>query len=109
MTLKWYGDQVLSKIDQAVVSGLTAAAIEVEAKAVKHCPIDTGNLVGSINYDVDPALFEATIGTNVEYAPYVEYGARGRAPKSFLRRSADELKPRINKIFNDEFKRFLKS
>jgi len=107
MTLKWYGDQVLSKIDQAVLSGLTAAAVEVEARAIKHCPIITGRLSGSINYKVEKD--EASIGTNVEYAPYVEYGARGRAPKSFLRRSADELKPRINKIFNDQFKRFLKS
>jgi phage gpG-like protein len=109
MTLKWYGDQVLSKIDQAVLSGLEACAVEVEEKAVKYCPIDTGNLVSKIGFDVDPVIFEASIGTNVEYAPYVEYGARGRAPKSFLRRSADELKPRINKIFNDQFKRFLKS
>ena len=51
---------------------LTEAALIVESAAKPLVPVDTGNLKGSITHRVDGD--EAKIGTNVEYAPYVEYG-----------------------------------
>jgi hypothetical protein len=42
----------------------------------------------------------AYIGTNVEYAPYVELGARGRAGKYMLTRAATE--------HSGEYKRLMK-
>ena len=38
------------------------------------CPVDTGNLRNSITHTVDGAGQKTYIGTNVEYAPYVELG-----------------------------------
>ena len=38
------------------------------------CPVDTGNLRNSITYRVDMADKSTTIGTVVEYGPYVEFG-----------------------------------
>lgn len=38
------------------------------------CPVDTSNLVNSIKYGVIEDNMEMQIGTNVEYAPYVELG-----------------------------------
>lgn len=52
--------------------GLTAVGVQLEGYAVSLCPVDTGRLKGSITFDVrDNTVY---IGTNVEYAPYVEYG-----------------------------------
>jgi HK97 gp10 family phage protein len=43
-----------------------------EGYAVALCPVATSNLKQSISHDSDEET--AIVGTNVEYAPYVEYG-----------------------------------
>ena len=59
---------------------------ETNVKAIT--PVDTGNLRNSITHRVDGV--SVYIGTNVEYAPFVELGHRARNgkkvnPKPFLR------------------------
>ena len=44
----------------------------VEARAKARCPVQTGILKASIRTDVENG--EATVGTNLEYAMYVEHG-----------------------------------
>lgn len=44
----------------------------VETDAKKNCPVDTGTLRRSITSEIHDKYGE--VGTNVEYAPYVEYG-----------------------------------
>ncbi len=44
------------------------------------------------------------IGTNVEYAPYVELGSRGRDGKPFLKPAATEHREEYRRIFEDEMK-----
>lgn len=52
---------------------LEKAALFIENEAKLRCPVgDTGLLRASITHDVEGN--EAVIGTNMEYAPYVEYG-----------------------------------
>lgn len=51
---------------------LTKAGHLVETEAKKLCPVDTAQLRGSIHTEVNGN--EAIVGTNVVYAPYVEYG-----------------------------------
>lgn len=36
--------------------------------------VDTGNLRNSITHKVDPDELACYVGTNVEYAPYIEFG-----------------------------------
>lgn len=52
------------------------ACILVENEAKKNCPVDKGQLRNSITHEIDKTAsgIEGSIGTNVEYAPYVEYG-----------------------------------
>lgn len=45
-----------------------------EGRAVVNVPVDTGNLKQSITHRVAEDENAVYIGTNVEYAPYVEYG-----------------------------------
>lgn len=53
---------------------LEEASIAVQADAKRNAPNKTGNLEGSITREVKSGY--AIVGTNVEYAEYVEYGTR---------------------------------
>ena len=69
-------DRLLSKFDNLqnidLEGPLTKACLLVENDAKKNCPVDTGQLRQSITHEVEGNT--GVIGTNVEYAPYVEYG-----------------------------------
>lgn len=53
---------------------LGQSAAIVEGAAIREVPVDTGLLRNSINTQVNVEDLTATVGTNLEYAPYVEYG-----------------------------------
>ena len=67
---------------------LEEAGIIVQGDAKRRCPVDSGNLKGSINRE--KFLDRAEIGTNVEYAEHVEYGTRHMKAQSYLRPAIDE-------------------
>ena len=49
-------------------------ADKTEAGANRDVPVDTGELQQSIRQGMDNEGLVQTVGTNVEYAPYVEFG-----------------------------------
>ena len=59
---------------------LKKSAFYVEGSAKEKVPVDTGRLKASISSKVKTT--EAEIGTNVFYAPYVEFGTRPHFPPS---------------------------
>lgn len=59
---------------QALGQGLNKAALIIESKAKQNCPVNDGQLRQSISHDVDEREGIAIIGSNTEYAPYVEVG-----------------------------------
>ena len=79
-----------------VLDGMTVAkskALEIiggkaESYAKRLCPVDTGNLRNSITHQQYDENTEV-IGTNVEYAPYVELGTHKMAPRPYLRPAAE--------------------
>lgn len=79
----------LSAKDEAVYQALEAIGQAAEGHAKKLTPVDTGRLRNSIAYAVkDNAAY---IGTNVEYAPPVEFGtSRGHKAHHMLKRAATE-------------------
>ena len=58
----------------AILRALEKIGMTAEGYAKDLCPVDTGNLRNSITHTVDEAEQTAYIGTNVEYAPYIELG-----------------------------------
>lgn len=64
--------EVLEALKNAVERGLMACGETAVGYAQDKCPVDTGRLRGSITYEVDGD--DCYIGTNVEYAQYVEFG-----------------------------------
>lgn len=79
----------------------TARDIEAGAKSI--VPVDTGNLKNSIQVTEQDDL-NATIGTHVEYAAYVEYGTHRMAAQPYLTPAAERARP----SFNEAMERLLK-
>ena len=120
----------LDKIrDFDVTKPLTKAGLLVEREARMNCPVNTGNLRSSITSEVEGNT--ATIGTNVEYAPYVEFGTglfakngdgrqdvpwvyrddegnyhstSGMKPQPYLLPALDDNRDAIKDIFNEAIK-----
>lgn len=83
---------------------LSDAAKVVEGDAKLRAPVRTGNLRSSITGRV--AGEQAIIGTNVEYAPYMEYGTKVTKAQPYLRPALDANKNNLLKLFSQIFKRY---
>ena len=94
--------EVLSAMEKAIERGLEAIGLTAEGHAKKETPVDTGRLRNSISHAVEDK--SAYIGTNVEYAPYIELGARGRQGKHMLQRAATEHTAEYKKLMEDSMK-----
>lgn len=66
-------DKVLEEMKDQVNIALAAIGETAEGYAKDNCPVDTGRLRNSITNKVEPDAKAVHIGTNVEYAPYVEF------------------------------------
>lgn len=75
-------------IVRAIERALGEIGMAAEGYAKRACPVDTGNLRNSITHEIDPSDNAVYIGTNVEYAPYVELGTSRRKAQPFLRPAA---------------------
>ena len=67
-------------------------ALKVERAAKRLCPVDTGRLRGSITHDEPRAIpdgLAVRIGTDVEYAAYVELGTSRMSARPYLRPALD--------------------
>ena len=101
-TYKDNSKEVLSALEKAIEQGLEAIGLSAEGHAKKETPVDTGRLRNSISHAVDDKA--AYIGTNVEYAPYVELGSRGRDGKHMLQRAATEHTAEYKRLLEDSMK-----
>lgn len=118
----------------AIEKALTKSALVVQRDAIKNAPVDTSMLRQSISFNVDAASQKATVGTNLEYAPYVEFGTGifaaegngrqtpwsyqdakgiwhhtiGQKPQPFLYPALVSNRERISQIFKDELTKEVK-
>ena len=69
-----YSADVLNEFHDAVLRALERCGEQAEGYAKDLAPVDTGNLRNSISHTVDADEPAAYIGSNVEYAAYVELG-----------------------------------
>ena len=67
-------DAVEAAFDDALRRALEKCGFVAEKYAKKLCPVDTGNLRNSISHEVVDEEHAVYIGTNNEYAAYVELG-----------------------------------
>ena len=95
-------NEVLAALERAKRRGLEAIGLTAEGYAKRETPVDTGRLRNSISHATDDEA--AYIGTNVEYAPYVELGARDRPGVHMLQRAATEHTDEYKQIMEDAMK-----
>lgn len=109
-----HSDEVLAELHRRVPIILEALAIEAEGNAITEVNklvydapksptyTRTGRLKGSITHMHDDKY--AYVGTNLEYAPYVELGTHKMAPRPFLKNSIVNYIDKYKKIINDGLK-----
>ena len=96
--LKKLSDKYPGVLDMALDD--TADAISLKAQQI--VPVDTGRLRASIN--VKREELKKTIGTNVEYASFVEFGSpigtgENGGPMPYLRPAFETNKGRVSEFF----------
>ena len=106
-------DERKAEIDKRLGIALTEAAIQLEGEIALRTPVDTGHLRASISHIVPLGRSEgggdrlsgtapenaAYVGTNVEYAPYVEYGTKRMKAQPYMRTGLDAARPALKEIF----------
>ena len=95
-------DEVLKGLSDAVERALTRIGLAAEGYAKKECPVDTGNLRNSITHEVVQSEKAVYIGTNVEYAAYVELGTTRTKAKPYLKPAATEHSTVYKRIMEEE-------
>ena len=99
--------EVIAAMKAQVIRGLESIGQEAEGYAKEDTPTDTGRLKNSIAHKVVDAENAVYIGTNVEYAPYVEYNEKAahRTGKAhFLRDAAVNHKDHYKAIMEASLK-----
>ena len=74
VTLNDYSDEALEAFDDAVSRALERCGQQAVGYAKDLCPVDTSTLRNSITHKVVPSEPAVYIGTNMDYAAYVEFG-----------------------------------
>ena len=94
--------QILSALEKGIKNGLEAIGLTAETYAKKATPVDTGRLRNSISHAVDGEA--AYIGSNVEYAPYVELGTSRAKAHHMLQKAATEHSAEYKRLSEDAVK-----
>ena len=72
--------KVKEELEAAVLRALEKCGLTAEGYAKQLCPVDTGNLRNSITHQVDEGEPAVYIGSDSEYAIYVELGTGKYVP-----------------------------
>jgi len=132
MTLKWNGDEVKRKIREITPKVLEVGAIVIHGQVVMDTPVDTGLLKNSLSYSIesrqeglnsDPGDVKADpsdgvpinassdeiwIGTNVDYAGYIEMGTSRMEAQPFFSTGFAHSKNKAKKAMQESFKNLMK-
>ena len=93
--------------DEAAEEIINNLAVVAHNTARDLVPVDTGALKQSITLEVvkEDGGYAAYIGSDLEYAPDVEYGIKGR-PQPFLNPAADRAMNELPKIQQAVLKKY---
>lgn len=92
-------EYIAQAIDRALAEALDEIGRKVQHRAQELCPVDTGRLRNSITYTLGGGGYafpgmgaavgrEVTVGSEVEYAAYVELGTSRTPAQPYLRPAA---------------------
>lgn len=94
---------VMAATQKQIQSALETVGQHGEEDVAQRAPVDTGNLKGSFQHKVGDNYVD--IYTEVEYAPYQEYGtSRGIQPKHFMKNAITANVNKYKQIIEEELK-----
>ena len=118
--------EFLKALPEQIEQALIAIGLTAETYAKEACPVDTGRLRNSITYQTPKHKHRAKaggvykegdsvsrgtaeknsvyIGTNVEYAAFVELGTSRKSPRPFLAPAATQHTEEYRQIVKDALK-----
>lgn len=70
---------------------------EMQEKAQRNAPVDTGTLKRSIGLEITDSGMAAEVEPTAEYAPYVELGTRFMEAQPYLKPAFDDQKEKFRK------------
>lgn len=90
--------------------GVAKAAAMVEGAAKNIVPVDSGDLKRSISSSGKTTLegAEGSVGTNLEYAPHVEFGTTRMQAQPYLHPALQKNKRKARKIVIEEIRKAYK-
>ncbi len=83
-------DEFLNALPEQIEAALVAIGFTAETYAKNDCPVDTGRLRNSITNAVEMGENAVYIGSNVEYAAFVELGTSRMKARPYLKPAATE-------------------
>ena len=92
-------NDILRRMEKGKRNALTAIGATAETYAKQETPVCTGRLRNSISHSVDGEA--AYIGSNVEYAPYVELGTSHAKAHHMLQKAATEHSAEYKRLAED--------
>lgn len=94
------------RLTEALIAAVAEASLEVETEAKRNTPVDTGRLRSSLGQEVvDSQGLSRDVATNVEYAPYVEYGTSTQEAQPFLTPAREKVAARFPQIVEKHARR----
>jgi len=105
VTIKDNSAMVKALTDALATQSMEQLAGMVENNAKDIVPVDTGALRGSIQHETQEKSggVESVIGTNKEYAEYVELGTSKMRAQPYLKPAAEKIKGQIAGVFKSNF------
>jgi HK97 gp10 family phage protein len=94
-------------VEEDVQQVVAETAYNIEADAKRLVPVDTGHLRRSISTELNMVTkgYQATVGTNISYAQYIEFGTSKMDAKPFLIPAYLKWKPKLSKQLQDVLNR----
>ncbi len=91
-------DVIKNALPEQIEIALEAVGLQAEGYAKLKCPVDTGRLRNSVTHATVKREKAVYIGTNVEYAPYVEMGTVKQKAQPYLAPAVTEHVPEYKAI-----------
>jgi HK97 gp10 family phage protein len=92
---------------QKTAKATMQAGLKTEYFVKQNTPVKTGNLKSNIKTQMisqQKDKVEAFVGTNVSYAPFVEFGTKRMEPRAMFRKAIDEHGKEIWQTYNNYLK-----
>ena len=107
-TVRRFLDSRPVKTRKEINKAVEKTALLIKAGAKRRSPVDTGRLKTSIKSKTFERELAGEVFTEVRYAIFVHEGTHKMIGRPFMAMAVRQLRPKINKFFEDAIKNILK-